>query len=94
MIILLNLIPFFILATGIGVAVWRKKAWVVIPTILALFIYYKLQPSYLPKGNIERTALPEFNYSGGEIQDRSPKAKSLDDSRSKREEVYKNGLPF
>lgn len=98
MVILLNLIPWVIFLSG-AVLFWtsksdKTKVFALVGTVVLLGLYVKVQPSYIPKGDIQRTEAPKFASPEGVIKDRSPKASPLEDSRSQREEKYKNGLPF
>lgn len=94
MILLLNLVvPFFVII--VGFIAWKTKNW---KSLLALpfawIIYTAAQPSYLPKGDISRSEIPEFMRSDAEIIDNARKPRSSEDRNSAQEREYKNGLVF
>lgn len=62
--------------------------------ILVFIVYLQLQPSYLPKGEIKRTTVPAFEKKEFEIKDNLLKPLSGEERDIKREELYKQGLPF
>ena len=59
MILLINLIPLLIAAIGFGLSWKLKKLWIAAATVAALFLYFQAQPSYMPKGEITRSAPPQ-----------------------------------
>lgn len=78
-----------------GYLTWRKrKVWIAVATILALLLYMKAQPSYLPKGDIGRTAIPEFSVPAAAIEDRNRKAQDQMDVRKQQEDQYREGPVF
>ena len=90
---LLNLIP---LALGLSAlwAIWKRK-WPLLAALLVAFLVYAvLQPSYLPKGEVQRTSVPTFSASDAQIEDRNSKPVPLDEKERRREEAIRNGLPF
>jgi hypothetical protein len=78
MVLLLNLIPWIILFGG-GYLTYRyRKVWVFAATVVLLFLYFKAQPSYLPKGDIQRATIPEFTVpKTAEIEDRNRKCQQI-----------------
>jgi hypothetical protein len=69
MVIILNLLPFLV-SLGLGFIAYKIRKWWPIVVMVVFVLTYKLvQPSYLPKGVVERTQLPEFEQSGLVIQD-------------------------
>ena len=95
MVLLLNLIPWIILFGG-GYLTYRyRKVWVFAATVILLFLYFKAQPSYLPKGDIQRSAIPEFTVTKtAEIEDRNRKAVPQEDRQAQQESQYREGPVF
>ena len=98
MVLLLNLIPWIIFLSG-AVLSWKVKSdkwkWVaLIGTVGAMALYYKAQPSYLPKGDIQRTEVPSFEQSKAEIQDNNRKPVPSEIRNAEQERKYKEGLVF
>lgn len=94
MTILLNLI----VPTALFVCIWmfwktRKAYWLIVIGVF-IFLYAKVQPSYMPKGRIQRSAVPEFSAPKGEIQDRNRKAVPSEIRNAEQQEAYRRGLPF
>lgn len=107
MIILLNLLPLLIFAIGCywaylkftrntGDSDARYKAALVplLTTLLALLLYFQVQPSYVPKGKIERTSIPEFEYKKIDVKDSTLKPMSGEERDERRKSQYKEILPF
>jgi len=95
MTLLYNLMLPLILLSGLFLTWKFKKIWILAITLLVLFIYFKAQPSYLPKGQINRTALPAFEAKPDlEIEDRLSKPKDPDQRQAEQDERYRNGLEF
>lgn len=63
-------------------------------TLLALIAWRAAQPSYLPKGSISRTELPEFTPAKGEVVDKQSKPVPGSERDKKRAEQLKEPLPF
>ncbi len=63
-------------------------------TLIVLVLYMKAQPSYLPKGDIQRTNVPEFSESIAIIEDRNRKPATQEETRKMREDQYKKGLQY
>lgn len=95
---LVSLIPWVILILGavlIFTAKSRKLQVIfVCGTLVALGIYSKMLPSYVYKGDVERTAIPEFSIPSGEIEDRNRKPVPQEIVRKKQYEQYKQGLNY
>lgn len=90
-----NLLLPAILLTGIFLTWKFKKLWIVAVTLLVLFVYFKAQPSYLPKGEIKRSQLPAFEAKPDlEIEDRLSKPKDPDQRQREQDERYRKGLEF
>lgn len=95
MVLLINLIPLAILLVG-GIAAYKKrKLWIAAATILVLLIYFKAQPSYMPKGDIQRSSIPEFTVpADAEIEDRNRKPVPVEERRQQMREAVQRGLEF
>src|SRR5690606_36820198 len=72
----------------------RRKAWPLATATTLLVIYMFVQPSYLPKCEVKRSVIPQFDKSESEIVDRILKTKSGDEYDQKRNTLIKEGLPF
>ena len=59
-----------------------------------LKIYTAALPSYLPKGVVERSPIPEQEVVTKPIQDLQPKPMSGEERDARRKEAYKEKLPF
>lgn len=63
--------------------------------LICLFILYpKIHPSYLPKGEIQRSEVPGFEPSKAEINDRNRKPEPTEVRQSRQEKSYKEGTGF
>lgn len=99
MTLVLNLLPLFIIAIG-AVFVWKLKAikskvLAVGITIAALFLLGQAQPSYLPKGEIKRSAIPTHKVDDSlVIQDRNSKPMTPAERDERMTQKYKDGLDF
>lgn len=95
MVLLLNLVPWIILFGG-GYLTYRyRKVWVFVATLVLLILYFKAHPSYLPKGDIQRSSIPEFTApKNAVIEDRNRKAVPQDERRREQERQYKEGPVF
>lgn len=95
MVLLINLIPWVIVLVGGYLAYRKRKLWIVAATIAALFLYMKAQPSYMPKGDIQRSAIPEFAVpANAEIEDRNRKSQDRMEVRKQQEDQYREGPAF
>lgn len=73
----------------------RKQRWIVLAvTVAAMIVYVKALPSYLPKGTIKRTALPEFTQSEAQIEDRNSRPVSGEERDRIRKDEYRKGPEF
>lgn len=94
MVLLLNLLLLLIVIVG-GLCYWKwRKPWIVAVTVLIVLVYTMAQPSYLPKGQVERTELLPFEQKELVAEDRLLKAPTGDEMDSRRNQMIKEGLPF
>jgi len=94
MVLLLNLIaPIIVIVFGY---IWWKtrKAWPLVVMVASLLLYVQAQPSYIPKGEVKRTAIAPFEQKDVEIQNRLLTPPSGAEMDRKRGEMIKEGLPF
>lgn len=86
MIALLNLLPFLVTGVFLYIAARRRSYKWLVAAILFAILYGKFQPSYMPKGVVERKALPEFQQSVKAVEDRllKPKAYEVYDEQRNR----------
>ena len=94
MAVLITLVVIAMVVGAFALALKLRKAWPLVTATALLVIYMFVQPSYLPKGEVKRSVIPEFDKSESEIVDRSLKAKSGEEYDQKRNEMIKEGLPF
>lgn len=98
MILLLNLIPLAILLLAAYIFYVQKtlksRCVVVIVTVLCLYVYMAARPSYLPKGEIQRTAVPAFEYKELAPKDLQKKPLSVEEREAMQQEEYEKPLPF
>lgn len=100
MTLVFNLLPLLI--TGVFlfwtyVRFKKDKSKVVLPLILlvmTLFLYFQVQPSYLPKGEIKRSAIPQFEQKELKVKDIQSKPMSGEERDERRNKAYKEPLPF
>ena len=89
------MLPFLVVVAAIGAVLWRKtvKAFVIAAATVVTFaiIYPKIQPSYLPKGDIQRTEVPGFEPSKAVIEDRNRKPVPSEVRQERMEAEYKQG---
>lgn len=91
----LNLIPLVLILIGAWLTIKHKRIWIPVVTGLLLFIYFQAQPSYLPKGEVKRTAVPQFEAKEDlVIEDRNSKPKDPDQRQAEQEAKYREGLDF
>lgn len=95
MIFLISLIPVIIVVVGATLIIKgkRPKTYAAI-TVALLIVYMLVHPSYLPKGDIERTPVPEIEAGTGEIQDRNRKPVPSEVRNAEQERKYREGLEF
>lgn len=95
MVLLLNLIPFVVIALAAASVIYFKtvKVAAIAATVVLLFafLYPKIQPSYLPKGDIQRTTVPGFELSNAQIEDRNRKPVPSEVRQERQEQEYKKG---
>lgn len=94
MILLLNLLPYLVAALGAFIALKLRKVWILLATIAALIIYMKAQPSYMPKGQVERAPVPEIEQTEASIEDRASRPDSLSQRDQRMKEAVRSGLDF
>lgn len=94
MAVLITLIVMGLVAGAFALSFKLKKPWPLVVAAIFLVIYTIVQPSYLPKGEVKRSVIPEFERSGSTIQDRNLKAKTGEEYDEKRQQMIKEGLPF
>ena len=72
-----------------------KRLLIVSVLTAAVFgLYLQLQPSYGVKGEIRRSAVPQFEQKEFEVKDIQSKPMSGEDRDRRRQEAYKEPLPF
>lgn len=98
MVALINLLPVAVLLAGLWLA-WRlratphKAATVAVLTVGLLVLYAQLQPSYAPKGTVQRSTLPDFEAVDAPISDRLSKPMSNDERDERMKKSVTEGLP-
>lgn len=94
MILLLNLLPVVLVAIG-GYFALKYRSWkIALGTVLALFLYAKAQPSYMPKGEIKRSEIPAFEVSTSKIEDRNRKPVASEVRDATMKQKVSEGLDF
>jgi hypothetical protein len=94
MIALFNLLIWVVLIGGLFISIkYTSWKWF-LGTIVVAFLMGQFQPSYFPKGEIEREAVPEFEQSTEVIEDKLLSPKSGEQYDKEREVKIKEGLPF
>lgn len=94
MIVLLNILPWVVVFLAIAASVSLKKVW---PSVIGAFfltIYIFAQPSYFPKGEINRSDVPAFEQKEVVLHNRVLSPKRGEDYDGVRESKIKEGLPF
>ena len=94
MAVLITLVVMGLVAGAFALSFKLKKLWPLAVAAIFLAIYTIVQPSYLPKGEVKRSVIPEFERSESMIQDRNLKAKTGEEYDEKRQQMIKEGLPF
>lgn len=94
MIVILNLLVVIVAVGAMALAFHLKKIWPAVVAIVFALLYNFIQPSYMPKGTIARTALPAFEQSDAKIEDRLLAPKSGVEYDAGREASVKDGLKF
>lgn len=90
MVILFNLLPLLLFVGFVFLAYKLKKWWLVLVGVVVVAFYFQIQPSYIPKGEVKRTELPEFEQSSKEIVNRMSKPKSGEEYDKQRKEEISN----
>ena len=91
---LLNILVFTV-CVGLTYAWWKtKKHWLILMMLGFLFVYGQFQPSYMPKGTVERTSVPSFDSPKGVIKDNNRKPVPSEVRNAAQEQQYKDGLPW
>ena len=90
MVILFNLLPLLLFVGFVFLAYKLKKWWLVLVGVMVVAFYFQIQPSYIPKGEVKRTELPEFEQSSKEIVNRMSKPKSGEEYDKQRKEEISN----
>lgn len=93
MIAALNLIPLALLVLAAW-AVWKKSRTGLIGVVLLAAVYAVVQPSYLPKGAVERSPVPAFTPSDAAIEDRNRKPTPIEERDQRMQDAVRNGLDF
>lgn len=74
---------------------FKTKVIYVILLVLLILLYKKVQPSYIPKGDITRSDIPELVVPpDAVIEDRNRKPVPSEVRNKEQTEAYKNGLIF
>lgn len=93
MIAALNLIPLALLVF-LCWAAWKKQFKVFIGVALLAAVYAVLQPSYLPKGTVERSPPPAYTGSDASIENRNRQPASIEERDQRMQEAVRKGLDF
>ena len=94
MIVLLSLIWVLVLAVSFLAAYKTKQPWPLVVGIVVIALYMQFQPSYMPKGEVTRQALPAFEASDAKIENHLLMPKSGAEYDEKRQADIEKGLPF
>lgn len=94
MIVLLNLLSAIVVVGGIVLSAKLRKLWPLVTAAVFTILYSFFQPSYMPKGTVQRAELPPFEQSEAQIQDRALKPQDGSVYDARREQKIKDGLPF
>ena len=65
-----------------------------IGVVLLAAVYAVVQPSYLPKGTVERSPVPAFTPSDAPIEDRNRKPTPIEERDQRMQEAEHKGLDF
>ena len=98
MVLLINLIPWLVIGSCLLIGMFVKSTKVRARTlailVIFLIVYPKVQPSYMPKGNITRSEVPAFEPTQAVIEDRNRKPVPSEERQAKQDQQYKDGLPW
>lgn len=93
MVFLYNILPFLIVIVMgliIRYAVPSKVGKVIFAllTVALLFVYYQIQPSYMPKGSVKPLPVAEFKVVDKPMVDRMLKTKPADERDAEMQAEY------
>ncbi|MDH1701026.1 hypothetical protein [Comamonas terrigena] len=94
MILLLNLLPYLVVAAGLLLGIKLRKVWIFLAALALAAIYNMAQPSYAPKGTVQRSQVPAFTESSASIEDRNSKPVPGDVRDQRMHDAVHNGLDF
>lgn len=94
MILLLNLLPYLVVAAGLLLGIKLRKVWIFLAALALAAIYNMAQPSYAPKGTVQRSQVPAFTESSAGIEDRNSKPVPGDVRDQRMRDAVHNGLDF
>ncbi|MDI9853860.1 hypothetical protein [Comamonas sp. 17RB] len=94
MILLLNLLPYLVVAAGLLLGIKLRKVWIFLAALALAAIYNMAQPSYAPKGTVQRSQVPAFTESSASIEDRNSKPVPGDVRDQRMRDAVHNGLDF
>lgn len=94
MILLLNLLPYLVVAAGLLLGIKLRKVWIFLAALALAGIYNMAQPSYAPKGTVQRSQVPAFTESSASIEDRNSKPVPGDVRDQRMRDAVHNGLDF
>lgn len=94
MILLLNLLPYLVVAAGLLLGIKLRKVWIFLAALALAAIYNMAQPSYGPKGTVQRSQVPAFTESSASIEDRNSKPVPGDVRDQRMRDAVHNGLDF
>lgn len=94
MILLLNLLPYLVVAAGLLLGIKLRKVWIFLAALVLAAIYNMAQPSYAPKGTVQRSQVPAFTESSASIEDRNSKPVPGDVRDQRMRDAVHNGLDF
>jgi len=94
MILLLNLLPYLVVAAGLLLGIKLRKVWIFLAALALATIYNMAQPSYAPKGTVQRSQVPAFTESSASIEDRNSKPVPGDVRDQRMRDAVHNGLDF
>lgn len=94
MILLLNLLPYLVVAAGLLLGIKLRKVWIFLAALALAAIYNMAQPSYAPKGTAQRSQVPAFTESSASVEDRNSKPVPGDVRDQRMRDAVHNGLDF
>ncbi len=94
MILLLNLLPYLVVAAGLLLGIKLRKVWIFLAALALSAIYNMAQPSYAPKGTVQRSQVPAFTESSASVEDRNSKPVPGDVRDQRMRDAVHNGLDF